>query len=189
MNIKSAKMRWGIRSVPSKSFRRLNPIGFPMNEHSKINRSGAAVLASIAHSQGDGPHHKSGNTAPILVNVAAFGANVFSLSAYTHGLPQMTGMLAMDTRKVAAGYCTSRIVGGKVYNDLEDEVGKIEGLIIDAENDKGPYVVISIGSADVGGRLIAVPYSKLRLDNYKIVLAGITNKELMAMSEFKYAIH
>lgn len=157
-----------------------------MNNYSKPTRSGAAVLASIAHSRGDDPYPKSGNMAPILVNLAAFGANVFPLSAHPHDMAQ-TAAPAMDIQKIATGFCSSSVVGSKVYNDLEDEVGRIEGLLLDSENHKGPHVVVSVDNAN--GRMVAVPYCKLRIDNYRIVLAGIAKKDLMAMPEFKYAMH
>jgi sporulation protein YlmC with PRC-barrel domain len=65
------------------------------------------------------------------------------------------------------------IIGDKVVNGYGEDLGKIEELMIDLENSRVGYVVLSFGGLlGIGDKLFAIPLEALRLDaeNHRFVL-------------------
>jgi sporulation protein YlmC with PRC-barrel domain len=68
---------------------------------------------------------------------------------------------------------SSTLVGDKVRNAAGEHLGKIEELMIDVNDGRIGYAVLSFGGfAGLGSRLFAIPWSLLRVDqpNHEFVL-------------------
>jgi len=67
----------------------------------------------------------------------------------------------------------STIIGDKVVNTQGENLGKIEEIMLDAQDDRIAYAVLSFGGfLGVGEKLFAVPWNALELDaeNKRFVL-------------------
>jgi sporulation protein YlmC with PRC-barrel domain len=65
------------------------------------------------------------------------------------------------------------IIGDKVVNGYGEDLGKIEELMIDLENSRVGYAVLSFGGLlGIGDKLFAIPLEALRLDaeNHRFIL-------------------
>ena len=90
--------------------------------------------------------------------------------------------------KRCPGWSVKRtILGQPVYNDNNERVGSIDDIII------APDKAISYAIVNAGGFLglakhnVAVPVSKFKLVEGKLVLPGATKEALKASPEFQYA--
>ena len=122
-----------------------------------------------------------------LVAVGVVIAATSPTIAFTQGLTQTVS--AVDTKAVATGYRSSKIVGSTVTNGANETVGKIDDLII-TRDDRALVAVISVGGfLGVGSKLVAVPYDQLHptVDNKGFVLNGVTKESLKALPDFTYA--
>ena len=79
------------------------------------------------------------------------------------------------------------VLGQPVYNDKDEKVGTIEDIII--APDKGiSYAIVGAGGfLGLGTHDVAVPVSKFKLVDKKLVLAGATKESLKASPPFQYA--
>ena len=87
----------------------------------------------------------------------------------------------------------SKLTGSAVYNDRDEKIGSVDDVILGKEN-RADNVVLSVGGfLGMGTKLVAVPYSQLKLgdtkhassDN-KVVMPGATKETLKAMPDFHY---
>ena len=59
----------------------------------------------------------------------------------------------------------STLAGDKVFNSMNEDLGKIEDIMIDTETGRVAYAVLSFGGfLGLGDKLFAIPWSALRLD-------------------------
>jgi sporulation protein YlmC with PRC-barrel domain len=100
----------------------------------------------------------------------------------------LLGVSVEEMRNVALGWSVKRtILGQTVYNDNNERVGSIDDIII------APDKAISYAIVNAGGYLglakhdVAVPVSKFKLIEGKLVLPGATKEALKASPEFQYA--
>jgi sporulation protein YlmC with PRC-barrel domain len=100
----------------------------------------------------------------------------------------LLGVSVEEMRNVALGWSVKRtILGQPVYNDNNERVGSIDDIII------APDKAISYAIVNAGGYLglakhdVAVPVSKFKLVEGKLVLPGATKEALKASPEFQYA--
>jgi sporulation protein YlmC with PRC-barrel domain len=79
------------------------------------------------------------------------------------------------------------ILGKAVYNDKNEKIGTVDDLII------SPDKSVSFAIIGVGGFLgmakhdVAIPISRIKEENKKLVLPGATKEALKALPEFQYA--
>jgi sporulation protein YlmC with PRC-barrel domain len=81
----------------------------------------------------------------------------------------MTHRASADPRVLSA----STICGDPVVNDAGENLGQIEELMVDLENGRVAYAVISFGGfLGIGDKLFAIPFEALELDaeNHRFVL-------------------
>jgi sporulation protein YlmC with PRC-barrel domain len=79
------------------------------------------------------------------------------------------------------------IMGKAVYNDNNDKIGDVNDVIF-SRNNSASFVVIGVGGfLGMGEHDVAVPLSRIKHDNDKLILAGATKEALKSMPEFKYA--
>lgn len=96
-------------------------------------------------------------------------------------------LVKVDIAVVAQGYRFSKLSGSSVVNDKNERIGSIDDLVV-AKN-KSLFAVLQVGGfLGIGGRLVAVPYESLRIDDeaHKIELPGASADELRKLVEFKY---
>jgi len=109
------------------------------------------------------------------------------LGAPAFAQTQVMGLIKVDPQVLTAGNRASKVVGSTVVNDANETVGSVDDLII-TSNEKVPFAVLSVGGfLGVGTKYVVVPYSSLRVQDKKMVLAGATKESLKSLPEFKYS--
>jgi hypothetical protein len=117
-------------------------------------------------------------TAAVLITAVVAGADPRPARS------QAVELVVVDVEVVAKGYRASKLTGSDVVNDHDERIGTIDDIIIG--RDRVLFAVIQVGGfLGLGGRLVAVPYQSLILDD-KIVLPGASRDELKKLPEFKY---
>jgi hypothetical protein len=123
----------------------------------------------------------------IVASAAMISVAVLSSSAGGQGTPQTVELVKVDVQTLAAGYRASKVIGSSVLNDANENIGKIDDLLVSADG-KRPYVVLSIGGfLGMGTHLVVVPYDTLKFTDNKVTLPGGTKEGLRMLPEFKYA--
>jgi PRC-barrel domain len=99
-------------------------------------------------------------------------------------------IVIVDIKAVANGYRLSRLIRSTVFNDREEDIGTLDDLIV-GPDDRILFAVLQVGGfLRIGGRLIAVPFESLLLDNVsgrlRIILPGATREALETVPAFAY---
>ena len=119
---------------------------------------------------------------------AALIAAMLASSAALPVLSQGVELVVVDIHAVADGYRASKLIGSSIVNEQNEKIGTIEDIIIG--RDRVLFAVLQVGGfLHLGGRMVAVPYQSLVLDESgsKIKLPGATQEALKNLPEFKYA--
>ena len=123
---------------------------------------------------------------PALAIVLAMGI----VLATGPALPQAgVQLIKVDLSVVAKGYRMSKLIGRSVINDKNERIGTVDDVIADKDKQQLSFAVLQVGGfLGLGGRLVAVPYDSLVIDDtgQKITLPGATKDELKKLSEFNY---
>jgi sporulation protein YlmC with PRC-barrel domain len=100
----------------------------------------------------------------------------------------LIGVSVTEMRDVSTGWSAKRqILGQPIFNDKDERVGSIEDIII-APDKAVSYAVINAGGfTGLTKHNVAVPVSKLKLADNKLVLPGATKEALKASPPFEYA--
>ena len=105
-------------------------------------------------------------------------------------LPQASvALVKVDVNVVEQGYRMSKLIGRNVINDKNEKIGSLDDVIADKDKKQLAFAVLQVGGfLGVGGRLVAVPYDNLVIDDNgnKITLPGASKDELKKLSEIKY---
>ena len=105
-------------------------------------------------------------------------------------LPQLgVQLIKVDLSVVAKGYRMSKLIGSSVINDKNEKIGAVDDVIADKDKKQLSFAVLQVGGfLGLGGRLVAVPYDSLVIDDKerKVTLPGATKDELKKLSEFNY---
>lgn len=120
--------------------------------------------------------------------LAAMTAATLVMLDVRPALPQAAvDILVVDVAKVASGYRASKLTGKAVQNDKNEKIGTIDDFIVG--QDKVLFAILQVGGfLSLGGKLIAVPYSHLQINDNgdKIVMSSAAKEDLNKMPEFKY---
>jgi hypothetical protein len=98
-------------------------------------------------------------------------------------------LVEVDAKPLAEAYRASKLIGASVVNDKNEKIGSIDDLIV-TPADRVLFAVISVGGfLGINGRLVAVPYSSLTVDEKggKVTLPGATKDALTKLPAFHYA--
>jgi sporulation protein YlmC with PRC-barrel domain len=110
--------------------------------------------------------------------------------ATSSALPQAgVSLVKVDLSVVSQGYRLSKLIGSSVINDKNEKIGTIDDLIADKDKKQLQFAVLQVGGfLGVGGRLVAVPYDSLVIDDkgQKVTLPGASKDELKKLSQFNY---
>ena len=98
-----------------------------------------------------------------------------------------TPNLAVASVKVESGTRISKIIGAPVYNGNSQQVGTIDDIYL-GDDQKASLAVISVGGfLGVGGKLVAEPYSALKMGgDGKVTLPDGSKDALNKMPSFTY---
>jgi sporulation protein YlmC with PRC-barrel domain len=104
--------------------------------------------------------------------------NAFALPAF-----------AADNTQSADEYRTSQLVGSKVYNNANENIGKIEDIILKADGTMDEVVLSVGGFLGIGDKYVSVPFSALKLtrdgSSLKVTTDG-TKDSLKARSDYQF---
>ncbi len=96
---------------------------------------------------------------------------------------------AADSTQSADEYRTSKLVGSKVYNNANENIGSIEDIVLKADGAMDEVVLSVGGFLGVGNKYVAVPFSALKLSrdgsSLKIMTDG-TKDSLKALPEYQF---
>jgi sporulation protein YlmC with PRC-barrel domain len=72
------------------------------------------------------------------------------------------------------------LIGDKVFNNQNEDIGKVEEIMIDINTGRIAYAVISFGGLlGIGNKLFAVPWSALRVDTNRKCVVMNADKDLL----------
>jgi sporulation protein YlmC with PRC-barrel domain len=121
-----------------------------------------------------------------LLVAALLAAGVIAASPPS-ALSQAVQLVVVDVQAVAQGYRVSKLMGSPVVNDHQEKIGTIDDFVVD--HDRVLFAILQVGGfLGIGGRLVAVPYKSIVLDDPsgKIILPGASREELKKLPEFQY---
>ncbi len=110
-------------------------------------------------------------------------------SPYLHAASSKTLSVSQQELNLAEkGWSAKKdIIGKTVYNDNNEKIGDVNDVIF-SRNNSASFVVIGVGGfLGMGEHDVAVPLSRIKHDNDKLILAGATKEALKKMPEFRYA--
>jgi sporulation protein YlmC with PRC-barrel domain len=167
-----------------------------MHKHTRIAAS-ALLLASVAlPAMAQSPATGNATTAPATRNAAPAPTTAPPprpatppAASNAAATPSQRNPVLTDEGEVR----TSKLVGSSVYNDHDEKIGSIDDIILGKDNNADKAILSVGGFLGVGTKLVAVPYSQLKLgdtqtassDN-KVVLPGATQDSLKSQPEFHY---
>jgi sporulation protein YlmC with PRC-barrel domain len=110
-----------------------------------------------------------------------------SVNAQTAGRTTL-GVGVVEIDDVIKGWSVDKkLLGKHVYNDKNEQVGKIEDIIISPAR-KESYAIVSAGGfLGIGSHDVAIPAGQFQMTGDKIVLPGATKELIKAMPAFHYA--
>jgi sporulation protein YlmC with PRC-barrel domain len=118
---------------------------------------------------------------------AALSAGALTAQAQVAG-SQTIGVSQEETKLVATGWSAKKAILGKaVYNDKNEKIGNLDDLIISPEKSVSFAIVGVGGFLGMGKHDVAIPISRIKQENNKLVLPGATKEALKALPEFQYA--
>jgi hypothetical protein len=107
-------------------------------------------------------------------------------SAPVSAAPPPVALVVVNVQAVALGYRASKMIGESVFNSQNQEIGKIDDLIVG--RDKVLFAIIGVGGfLGIGQRLVVAPYNSLTVTPQRIVLPGATKAALEKLPPFTYA--
>jgi len=88
-----------------------------------------------------------------------------------------------DANNPVVRLTATSIMGDRIENPEGEELGKIDNLMINLENNRIEYIVIEFGSfLGIGGKLFAVPFSELSLQPDRKIFILNRDKEYLKQS-------
>jgi sporulation protein YlmC with PRC-barrel domain len=125
---------------------------------------------------------------PIFVFASSIALTAPAISHAQVAGSTLIGVSVTEMRDVSTGWSAKRqILGQPIFNDKDERVGSIEDIII-APDKAVSYAVINAGGfTGLTKHNVAVPVSKLKLADNKLVLPGATKEALKASPPFEYA--
>jgi PRC-barrel domain len=114
---------------------------------------------------------------------------VLLLSPHLAAIAQGVDIVAIDVVAVAHGHRVSQLLGHKVINEQNEDIGKIDDFIIG--RDRVLFVILEVGGfLGIGAHRVALPISAVDIETVKgkIRIQGASRDELKKMPEFHYVL-
>lgn len=116
-----------------------------------------------------------------------FGSLVLAIAVAAGGPANVS--FAADAMQTADEYRTSKLVGSKVYNEANENIGSIEDIVLKADGSMDEVVLSVGGFLGIGEKFVAVSYSDLKISRdgsgFKVVTKG-TKESLEALPDYKF---
>ena len=98
------------------------------------------------------------------------------------------GVAMAELREITTGWSVKRqILGQTIYNDKNENIGKVDDVIVAPDKAISYAIVGAGGFLGVGKHDVAVPVNQFKAVDGSLVLAGASKDALMAMPAFEYA--
>ena len=81
---------------------------------------------------------------------------------------------------------SSNVVGLDIYNEQNNDVGKIQDIVFDNSKQMTGYILSVGGFLGMGSKYVVVPFNSLEVTDKQILLRGATKDSLTALPAFKY---
>jgi sporulation protein YlmC with PRC-barrel domain len=98
-------------------------------------------------------------------------------------------VFAADNMQTADEYRTSKLVGTKVYNNANENIGSIEDIVLKADGSMDEVVLSVGGFLGIGDKYVGVPFSALKVSrdgsSLKVMTDG-TKESLKALPDYQY---
>jgi sporulation protein YlmC with PRC-barrel domain len=101
----------------------------------------------------------------------------------------MVPAFAADNMQTQDELRTTEIVGAKVYNNANDNIGSVEDIVLKADGSMDEVVLSVGGFLGIGDKYVAVPYSDLKIGrdgNSLKVTTDATKESLKALPDYKF---
>ena len=125
-----------------------------------------------------------------MMSAVALGAALYLAAGVVQAAdiaPQTIEIAKVDVQMLQAGYRASKVIGTSVVNGANENIGRVDDLLVSPDG-KTPYAVLSVGGfLGMGSHLVAVPYEQMKVVDKKLVLQGGSKESLRMLPEFKYA--
>ena len=98
-------------------------------------------------------------------------------------------VLAADNVQTQDELRTSKIVGAKVYNDANENIGSVEDILLKADGSMDEVVLSVGGFLGIGDKYVAVPYSDLKISrdgNSLKITTKATKDSLKALHDYQF---
>ncbi|SFV37104.1 PRC-barrel domain-containing protein [Hyphomicrobium facile] len=96
---------------------------------------------------------------------------------------------AADNTQSADEFRTSKLVGSKVYNNANENIGSIEDIVLKADGSMDEVVLSVGGFLGVGTKYVSVPFSELKVSrdgsSFKI-LSNNTKESLKGLPDYQF---
>ena len=89
---------------------------------------------------------------------------------------------------VAVGYRATKIIGSEVYNDRNQDIGKVVDFVV-TPKEYVSFVIVNVGAflGIIGGKNVAIPARRFNgLGTGKIVLPGASQQALQGLPPFQF---
>ena len=96
---------------------------------------------------------------------------------------------AADNMQTAEELRTSQLVGAKVYNNANDNIGSIEDIILKPDGSMDEVVLSVGGFLGMGDKYVAVPFSDLKIsrDGSSLKIVTLATKDsLKALPDYQF---
>ena len=96
---------------------------------------------------------------------------------------------AADNMQTAEEWRTSQLVGAKVYNNANDNIGSIEDIILKPDGSIDEVVLSVGGFLGMGDKYVAVPFSDLKItrDGSSLKIVTLATKDsLKALPDYQF---
>ena len=116
-------------------------------------------------------------------------------SAYAQGTPQNVTVTKVESTTLRNAFRASDVIGSTVENDRNENIGKIDDILVQ-NADRTLYAVVSVGGfLGIGEKHVLIPYEQLKMgansagqfDRDKVVLPGGSKDALKNLPAFTYA--
>ena len=107
----------------------------------------------------------------LLRSVAAGLLGIAALTSVAFAEPPAS----LSESSLQGNWRASKVVGLRVYNDNNENVGSINDLIMDKSGNLKAAVISVGGFLGVGSRLVAVPFEKVKFSNEAVAYTGASN--------------
>ena len=98
------------------------------------------------------------------------------------------GVSVEEVKAVAIGWSAKRqILGKAVYNEKQEQVGRIDDIIVTPERAVSYVIVGAGGFVGLGRHDVAIPVNQLQQQDGKYVLSGATKEAIKSLPKFEYA--